>query len=58
MQNTCEYFFDNVRSVHWGMNAPPPSKTPPLFLAKPPPYIYKPSKSPRLGNSPLSIGFS
>ena len=58
MQNTCEYFFDNVRSVHWGMNAPPPLKNTPSLSCQAPPYIYKPSKSPRLGNSPLSIGFS
>ena len=44
-----------VHSVHWGINLP--SKTPPLFLAKPPLNQQTVQAPSFLGNSPLYIGF-
>ena len=47
--------FSYDHSVHWVIN--PPQKHP-LLLANPSSSIYKLSKAPFLGNSPLYIGFS
>ena len=52
MQNTCEYFFDNVRSVHWGMNAPPPPQKHPLSFLPSPPLNWQTVQAPFLGNPP------
>ena len=47
--------FKKVHSGHWGIN--PPSKTPPPFLAKPPPLNQQTVQAPLFRESPPMYWF-
>ena len=47
-----------IYSVHWGVNPPPHSKTPPPLSCQAPLKSANCPSPPFLGNLPLSIGFS